>query len=337
MESPSSTPPPADETPSQRQARQRRERRQAKIAAGGSDRLAAITGVQGRKASDPLPISRSSSNGSLAKKISSTAGETGRPSTPLSSSVHASVDDDVPDPDHMDIAEFMPSAGRGPQQSGAGGIFGGLPEDHPARNDPMMKMLEQMMGNAGMDPNGPGGPAGFGGGADGLPDFASLLGGAAGGAGGLGALSGLFGEAPSVEDQPKPTVSAATWKIIHAVSSILLAIYVVLSSPVPFNGSKASRELANLDGVGSSFGSRLFFWFATVEVVLQSSRFVMEKGQVASTGMFGTLTKLLPEPWAGYLRIIWRYSVIGTTVISDGLVLVFVLGVLAWWNSGVAQ
>jgi hypothetical protein len=41
--------PPEGETPSQRQARLRRERRQAKIATGGTDRLAAITGASGRK------------------------------------------------------------------------------------------------------------------------------------------------------------------------------------------------------------------------------------------------------------------------------------------------
>jgi hypothetical protein len=41
-----------NETPNQKQARLRRERRQAKIAAGGSDRLNKITGVQGRQVSE---------------------------------------------------------------------------------------------------------------------------------------------------------------------------------------------------------------------------------------------------------------------------------------------
>lgn len=41
--------PPKEETPSQRQARLRRERRQAKIHAEGSSRLAAITNVSGRR------------------------------------------------------------------------------------------------------------------------------------------------------------------------------------------------------------------------------------------------------------------------------------------------
>lgn len=45
MESPAT---PEGESPAQRQARLRRERRQAKIAAGGTDRLNKIMGVSGR-------------------------------------------------------------------------------------------------------------------------------------------------------------------------------------------------------------------------------------------------------------------------------------------------
>ena len=41
---------PADESPAQRQARQRREKRNAKIQAEGNDRLAKITGLSGRPA-----------------------------------------------------------------------------------------------------------------------------------------------------------------------------------------------------------------------------------------------------------------------------------------------
>jgi GET complex subunit GET2 len=47
------SPAPEGETASQRQARLRRERRQAKLTTAGSDRLAMISGVQGRKAPEP--------------------------------------------------------------------------------------------------------------------------------------------------------------------------------------------------------------------------------------------------------------------------------------------
>jgi GET complex subunit GET2 len=48
-----SSPAPEGETASQRQARLRRERRQAKLSSTGSDRLAMISGVQGRKPPEP--------------------------------------------------------------------------------------------------------------------------------------------------------------------------------------------------------------------------------------------------------------------------------------------
>jgi len=48
----------------------------------------------------------------------------------------------------------------------------------------------------------------------------------------------------------------------------------------------------------------------------------------------GTLAQVLPQPWAGYLRVVGRYSVIYTTVVADAMVVVFVLGVIAWWKNG---
>ena len=45
---------PSDESPAQRQARLRRERREAKIKAGGSSRLDKITQLSGRSAEEGL-------------------------------------------------------------------------------------------------------------------------------------------------------------------------------------------------------------------------------------------------------------------------------------------
>ena len=51
----SSSPVPPDESPIQRQARLRRERREAKIKTGGSSRLEKITNVSGRAAEPGMP------------------------------------------------------------------------------------------------------------------------------------------------------------------------------------------------------------------------------------------------------------------------------------------
>jgi hypothetical protein len=64
MSSPSPVP-KEDETPSQRQARLRRERRQAKLATGGTDRLKAISNISGRQ----MPETREDSGKELISKL----------------------------------------------------------------------------------------------------------------------------------------------------------------------------------------------------------------------------------------------------------------------------
>jgi hypothetical protein len=76
--------------------------------------------------------------------------------------------------------------------------------------------------------------------------------------------------------------------------------------------------------------------FATFEVVLQTSRYFIEKGQLQGKGMLNTVAQFLPEPYSGYVKVIGRYSVIYSTVVSDAMVVVFVLGAASWWNGGVA-
>jgi hypothetical protein len=41
---------------------------------------------------------------------------------------------------------------------------------------------------------------------------------------------------------------------------------------------------------------------------------------------------ILPAPYSGYVRTVGRYSVIYSTVVSDAMVVVFVLGATSWWR-----
>jgi hypothetical protein len=186
-----------------------------------------------------------------------------------------------------------------------------------AEDDPMMQMLQQMMAG--------GGPGGAGG--DQLPPgLAQMFGGGGGGAPGQEA-----------QQQQAPSSSAYLWRILHFVISLSLGLYVALNST--FTGAKRARDLSNLTynsplSLERNFGSQLFYWFATAEVVLQSSRFFIERGRLSHPGFVGTMSNILPEPWGGYLRIVGRYSVIYTTVVADAMVIIFVLGVMAWWKNG---
>jgi GET complex subunit GET2 len=223
----------------------------------------------------------------------------------------------------MDITQHIPDFRPSPSPRPSGqNIFDEGPSAAPS-DDPMIQMMQQLLGGAMND--GSAAPNAL------PPGLSNLLSGAGFP---LGDTVPLGDGQQTMEQATPPTVSAATWRLLHALVSLILAVIVTLRSPVPFTGSRASRERADMGGVGTDFGTRLFIAFASMEVVLQSSRYFMEKGQLQGSGILGTMTRLLPEPWAGYVTVFRRYGVIFSTVVSDALVIVFALGVAAWWNGG---
>jgi hypothetical protein len=191
---------------------------------------------------------------------------------------------------------------------GMGGMPGmgmpGMDGPGPGADDPMMKMLQQMMG--------------------GIPGE---------GAGGMPTFPGMPGQTPASVETGDPY--AYVWRIVHAVFALGLGLYIAFMTP--FTGSKIARELPEYGSYGEegemglSPASVHFFWiFATAEVLLQSSRFFMEKGRVQPGGILGMVMGFLPEPYRGYLAMVSRYFRIWTTVSADAFVCVFILGVCAW-------
>lgn len=209
---------------------------------------------------------------------------------------------------------------QGPQ----GNPFAGMPglgSTDGASEDPMMRMMQQMLGAAGGapptgDPNDPNDPMAQ------LPPFLKAM------------MSGQQQTQQQQEAQGPKTNSAYIWRIVHAVMAFSLALYIALTGT--FNGSKLSRA-QSVEGM--DFGPRLFYMFATAELVLQSSRYFVEKGQLQGGGMLATIANsgLVPEPWGGYIRTLGRYSVIWQTLVGDAMIIVFVLGLLAWWKGMAAS
>ena len=269
-----------------------------------------------------------------------------------------------------------------------------MPEDqqqqHPGAGsggeepDPMLKMLSMLMGgdpsSLGSNPPEPGtaGPDGGMGGLDsaGLPPgLAAMLGGASGPGLGFG------GSQPTGQQtQRKETY---LWKVIHALVALALGVYVSLSTAATSAGGGGghvfSRERSLLPlqpSPGSSKGgtitipnidpptppaTNLFLAFATAELVLQSSRYFLERqqrrrrrqkavkggqaggeegegGDAAASGppsLSGMVLTFLPQPYRSYVRLAGRYVGIGRTVVEDGMVIVFVVGCVAWWEGAV--
>lgn len=307
-----------DESPAQKAARLRREKRNAKLVAGGSERLNRITSLggrpvaaeNGRSASNKAENSSDDMQDTTASRPAAAQSSVPSP-TPKPATVHDGTNDD---PAEVDISQMFqrqpPSANgqdpqalfrqmlmaSGAQDQGAPGAAGG---QAPGSEDPMMQMMQQLLGGAG------GGADGSSGG--GLPP----------------GLANMFGG----QQQSEPdTYANNIWRIVHAAFSLLLGLYAAVN--FTFTGSKAARSQYAVEGVAS----QLFWIFATIELLLQSSRYFIDGGKLPVSGIMGGLGQMLPEPYANYVRIFSRYSIIYTTVVSDAMVVIFVLGCVAWWK-----
>lgn len=237
----------------------------------------------------------------------------------------------TPDPDEIDISQHHYQPASQPRlpspfafDGSQPGPFGpGMAPD--GNEDPMMAMLQQMMGGGGMPgmPGMPGGSAQQGGAPPNMPP-------------GLASMFSAMQGGPPAEPSPEQS-SAWIWRLVHSLFSLALAIYIVLQTP--FTGSKMARASMHDDDwtvqptPGHNF-ARFFYLFATFEVAMQSSRYFIEKGQLQGSGMLSTVAGILPPPYGGYVRTIGRYSVIWSTVVSDAMVVVFVLGATSWWKGG---
>ncbi|RDW82245.1 hypothetical protein BP6252_03357 [Coleophoma cylindrospora] len=294
MSSEPSTPPSS----ASEQARIRKERREAKIKAGGSARLDRITGLGGGVKRDPPPQPTASTADPEEVDISQHYYEPKQRS--IRSDNAASPPQQFNDDQlrqlmlGFDPATATPPPGANPFAGFPGLGGGGMPGmEGPGAEDPMMKMLQQMMGGV------------PGEGANGMPAF------------------------PGMTPQPVAGGSpyAYLWRVVHAVFALSLGLYIAVTTT--FSGTKLDRERS---AIASEFSQVHFFWiFATAEVLLQSSRYFVERGKsVPMAGVVGMVVGFLPQPWKGYVELVGRYSRIWTTVSGDAFVCVFVLGVCAW-------
>lgn len=191
---------------------------------------------------------------------------------------------------------------------GAGGAQGSQPGANPfgalgggdanGAEDPMMAMMQQMMGGAagqGPMPSFPGMPP------MGLPGQQAN-----------GAVADPY---------------AYLWRLVHALFAIGLGIYI--SMTVSFTGTKLAREESALLDVGYI---KQLFWMGEAMLL---GRFLFKGGQTSGgEGVIGMILPMIPQPYGGYIRWIMRYSSILRTISGDALLVVFTLGAMSWWNNG---
>ncbi len=292
---------PSGETPNQRQARLRREKRQKKMEEQGEDRLARIKAL----------------NGGIAPPDEVLGGPAAPPQA-------ATV---VDDPEEVDISQNASGYGTPSRQNAnanenplAAAMFQMQQQqqgaDGASEDDPMVRMMQQLSSLMGGNPQDPNAPP---------PDLPLPMKMLMKGMGGGGQVT--------KEDAPPATGSAYMWRIVHAIFALMLAGYIALTST--FNGTKLGRsQSVYTEEAGYGLGGRLFFIFCTAELVLQSSRYFFEKGQLQGNGILAKIANsgFVPEPYAGYVRTAGRYLGIVQTIMADAMVIVFVFGILAWWQ-----
>ncbi|OJJ49058.1 hypothetical protein ASPZODRAFT_91284 [Penicilliopsis zonata CBS 506.65] len=291
----------SEESPAQKAARLRRERREAKIRDGGAARLDKITSLSGRtpasvREEDDPPTS-------VPGNIT--------PSPPVEPEIAAPA---ALPPSQEESAEALRA-----QQEYIRALLRQAPAEEqagvssPLDEDPTMKMLNALMGGMA------GGPGGLPGGIPGFPGDAAGGGGNGGDGnnGGTGfspaALASMLGLPPFVasilgavtgKESDEEKRQALVWKLLHTVFAMALGIYVLvlMSSSVATYGFPPPRPAT---------AQNPFLAFLTGEMVLGGGRAVLGKGDAWSMGV----------------------KTVGD-VMRDGKIVLLVFGLGSWWFGG---
>lgn len=192
-------------------------------------------------------------------------------------------------------------------------------------NDPLFKLLKELNSSMGAegDPSAGGMPMDF----DPSKLFASMP--------GMGNFEGMSnpGAPPPPTMAPAPSranvVADLIWTLVHLISMITLAMYAGLhkGGKVIFNDEDSIEA-----SVTEASPARLLWYFATAELILQTSRFFMEAHLPPAPSKIANYASLLPQPFAGYIITGLRYLRILRTMAQDFCLLLFIAGVASYLN-----
>ncbi|KXG50888.1 GET complex, subunit GET2 [Penicillium griseofulvum] len=311
-----------EESPAQRSARLRRERREAKIKEGGSARLDKITSLSGRtpqterEEASPSPqpqraISASPSPGPQNPQFRPSA--SAQPDMQSPEAIRAQQEaffsmlrQSAPEPDQgMHPDPQAPNSLQAQQeaframlrQAGQDQGQGQPPSDS---EDPTIKLLNSLMGAIpGGDPNALGGAPPAGAGGPSAPGFS------------LAAIASMLGVPPFIANMlggaTPPTEAerkrARIWKTMHTVFALSVAVYLlfIIGSSVTLFGSPPPKPAT---------AQNPFTIFVTGELLLTGSKVLLD-GKSSGMGMAVQLFR---------------------DVVRDGSLLLFILGMGTWYN-----
>ncbi|KAF8475638.1 hypothetical protein BDZ91DRAFT_758224 [Kalaharituber pfeilii] len=346
MDSSSAAATPASPLPSAaEQARIRRERRQAKIKAEGSSRLNRITSTQSSSRLYEAAAETSPQAAETPLKAPSSDSEPTYAAPKLTPPATSSADGQHEDPPDVVLSDhYYKPAGKSKVQDPAR-FSPSLSYDDPLAG-PSEAEMKELIARYG----GGGGAGAVGGGQLGMQEMPGMV--------GTGAEDPMMALLQQMLGVPPPQVDAASvqapppqqqqedkwgkwWRTLHALCALILAIVSLRDAGFGghFDGSLKQRVEREEET------SHFFYYFATMELILQTSSdilvfslqwlslAVVAKGRPPPGSILSMLGQALPKPFGNYLITIARYSNIWTTILNDAFLIVFVFGMVAWWNS----
>ncbi|KAJ6108186.1 hypothetical protein N7523_009509 [Penicillium sp. IBT 18751x] len=289
----------SEESPAQRAARLRRERREAKIKEGGSARLDKITSLSGRtpqadrEEASPSPQPTISPSPSPIPQT--------RPSPSPQPSIQPGMQPNMPSSQDFQAQQeaFRAMLRQAAPEEGQDQQADDMAED------PTMKLLQSLMGSMTGDPNAPmpGGPGGAPGAAPGQAPSGFSPADIAGALGVPPFLANMLGGGQQPTEAEQKTIKI--WKTLHVLFALGMATYLLflISTSVAMFGS-APPKPATVQNP--------FLIFVTGELLLTG-------GRVFSGGKQGGI---------GLIISIFR------DFVRDGSLVVFALGLGAWYHRG---
>jgi hypothetical protein len=132
---------------------------------------------------------------------------------------------------------------------------------------------------------------------------------------------------PGNDSNGAPAVKSSTyiWRIVHAIFALGFGLYIAFTT-------EFGMETEHMRDIAGGVDLRAFYVFATVEAILQGTRFIFDRGQDSQSGIIGMVLRFLPQPFGGYLRMFMNYRSIWTTTSADAMVVVFVLVAANLWR-----
>ncbi|KAI8089259.1 uncharacterized protein BX664DRAFT_263269 [Halteromyces radiatus] len=118
------------------------------------------------------------------------------------------------------------------------------------------------------------------------------------------------------------------WNLIHLLSMLILGFYAVYMEWAAVGMTRMAQLLqaTSNDIYGLSHSGPLFWYFATIELCLQSARMFYQQGTMASNSTLGALATQLPPPLNNIITVFLRYRLIWSCLVQDCCILVFIIG-----------